>query len=62
MDTDHDGSLTVHQVLDYTAKNMRLNEFDALDKALHGFFAADTDKSESLTEDEFVQHYVTSQA
>ncbi|WP_328618819.1 EF-hand domain-containing protein [Streptomyces sp. NBC_00354] len=61
IDKDRDGRLTVREMMDYTTKKGPIDPI-AMDKAFHNFFAADTDKSETLSEEEFVRHYVESQA
>ncbi|MGW7645475.1 hypothetical protein [Streptomyces bobili] len=58
IDKDQDGSLTFQEVFDYN-KGKHPNDVHA---ALQGFVDADTDRSDSLTEEEFVQHYLKSQA
>ncbi|MFF7183534.1 EF-hand domain-containing protein [Streptomyces sp. NPDC008121] len=65
MDTNGDGSLTVREVMEYTSRHHQgaSHEWPAsMQNALDGFIAADLDSSLSLTEEEFVQHYVQSQA
>ncbi|MCX5328191.1 MULTISPECIES: EF-hand domain-containing protein [unclassified Streptomyces] len=61
IDTDHDGLLTVYEVVDYADAHNPLGQ-RAVQEAFDGFFTADTDKNQSLTEEEFVQHYVKSRA
>ncbi|MFJ3833742.1 EF-hand domain-containing protein [Streptomyces sp. NPDC090046] len=62
IDADADGQLTVQEILDYSIKNTRSYEPFAVDKMFGSIIAADADKNHSVSEEEFVRHYVESQA
>ncbi|WP_097886655.1 EF-hand domain-containing protein [Streptomyces sp. st140] len=58
IDKNQDGRHTIQEIFDYYAGKHP----GAMHPAVQGFVDADIDQSESVTEEEFVQHYLKSQA